>query len=1209
MSDHAPSSPHPAPVAADAPSSHVRQPETRTLRNNVSVSTATSSSSSASSAGPKQRQLQPSRRIPVYVRIVQKDIWLRLHVHLNATIGSIKDLALQKANAPESDPTQSPYFYFDAVSVSAACKIVSSSSHQAFARFRPDLLPKSFVAACPRPAPMLPRVGSRSFEVSSLSSHAFTSGSPSASSSKPRWKDKVGVLHGGGTRASSAEPTTSEPPRRPATAPKNPALHDGDKGRTRQTPLHDVPEHEQAGAVAMANLAGGRKHKRAASFVHEHAANLDGDDLASARSQRQAFPSGDIVRPSTAVGFDAPSATMQLPLDPFVGGNAEAKEEEARALARLSGWSASVSIPGATSAGRRSIDGAISGLVSANGAISLAKSREEKVDHNRLDSFTDDGSASDDDLIGSSVSRSGLRGVLTCAEATRSSQSLAETVSSGSSVDILTTSEADGLWGTQLEEKLLSEQGTAAVSPGDGLVPSAPSLHDRSRSRTVTAADLMLAPELRGLALTAAASDDPAAHERISSLPTSSGPLRAAASREFTQEELAAAAALPPANSSGQSSPNLSSGVSAASPWLDRGKLAGINLDEMSRWRKAAHGSSDRFSLYSFSNGLLLEDWKTVAAYKLRPFELLEMQSSSPVERVHLTREVTGMVHEAIRQGRPCRSLDCPALEPYYEGWIYVLKPSSVSMRHAVKITIGTWKLRWITIRGWKMDVYRKKPKLGESTPPSSACYWHLSLIRWVTSEKIDPAVATVANPPLAALEHLPPCSLTVAFSSAGWSTAMPSEFTLPTSGSSITIRCATKHDHDALYNVLSRARFRSISRKTDQPDLLHLVDGWRCNAVLRATIAGRGGTVQPGRLARTKGGRNAMARTRLRPSGWPREWEDADEWSSSSEVEDVVLSELTWQGDPGAANKAADGRGSLDAERPTTGYSAHGLRAAFLQHQQHHYHSYQPQPQVQQTLTVTAKRSSSPLNPSTPPSTLGRRSKLSSQAIEAAAASPETPSKRGATAESVRGSPPSVSQVSPSRSRGFSLSRSARAKPSNMERTTSATSTGSRQDGALGSDLTRSATPKSTGASSSIDIAATASTTGSVGRSRAHTVSSASAAAASPPRASAMGAFPIAIPSTLRRSNSRRTSNELERSSRPTTSQRGSSGSSSGGAAAVPKQDVPISLFPANMGTVRTHEPTRSVALLKRFNKRSIVLPKEASSNSEANGDVHGPG
>lgn len=62
----------------------------------------------------------------------------------------------------------------------------------------------------------------------------------------------------------------------------------------------------------------------------------------------------------------------------------------------------------------------------------------------------------------------------------------------------------------------------------------------------------------------------------------------------------------------------------------------------------------------------------------------------------------------------------------------------------------------------------------------------------------------------------------------------------------------------------------------------------WRNTCLRRAIIAGRGGTVIPGQVGRKgNGGRNALARTRLRPRDYDIALDHADEWSDREEEED----------------------------------------------------------------------------------------------------------------------------------------------------------------------------------------------------------------------------------------------------------------------------------------------------------------------------------
>ena len=354
----------------------------------------------------------------------------------------------------------------------------------------------------------------------------------------------------------------------------------------------------------------------------------------------------------------------------------------------------------------------------------------------------------------------------------------------------------------------------------------------------------------------------------------------------------------------GLSSPSSAAGAPMAEN-LD-GYLAGIRLDEISRgFKDASHPLSSKFAVLSSANGCELEEWKTVAAYSIRPYDLLELQWSIPTERVYIPPI---SLHDTIRPttapNSGAKSLfkqtwgedvdagpdaEAVCLEPYFEGWVYVLKGSAAMgktdkpAKSASKA--GKWKLHWMTVKGWRIDLYRKKPRAGEAMLPVAEQMWPLRTIDWVAETEN----AIPANAALPALETIPSTSVTVAFAPKGTSSLLSSPGHSASHGygglsetSSLTLRCISRFDHEAIVALLLRAWFRTCSPSSG-------VDNWRRKAIFRAIVAGRGGTVAAGRAGRGRGGRNAKARTRLRPSGWPREWEDADQWSSESEREEVA--------------------------------------------------------------------------------------------------------------------------------------------------------------------------------------------------------------------------------------------------------------------------------------------------------------------------------
>ncbi len=158
--------------------------------------------------------------------------------------------------------------------------------------------------------------------------------------------------------------------------------------------------------------------------------------------------------------------------------------------------------------------------------------------------------------------------------------------------------------------------------------------------------------------------------------PKSTAPLRTKASDTLTSS----AGALP--------SPPSSAAASTES--RDR-YLAGIRMDEISRDSKDnTHPLSVKFAVLSTANGCELEEWKTVAAYKMRPYELLELQWAIPTERVYIppiSLDDTIRPHPNASSSSPRMfkptwgeaadagpDPDALCLESYFEGWVYVLK-------------------------------------------------------------------------------------------------------------------------------------------------------------------------------------------------------------------------------------------------------------------------------------------------------------------------------------------------------------------------------------------------------------------------------------------------------------------------------------------------------------------------------------------------------
>lgn len=322
-------------------------------------------------------------------------------------------------------------------------------------------------------------------------------------------------------------------------------------------------------------------------------------------------------------------------------------------------------------------------------------------------------------------------------------------------------------------------------------------------------------------------------------------------------------------------------------------RLAGIYTDEISAWRDAQHGLNRFYSVHSYSNGHLLEDWRTVAAFRLRPFELLEIHAAYPFDKVHLPRIGEASDGTSLRCTMRTRSdptpdgdkniaLDKQYLEPFCEGWCYIYKRGSGTSK-AQRAGLGLWKLRWILVRGSKLSIFRNKPVRGAVEDEGKM--WNLESIDAVFSEHADGAT----RPLLLPIDGLCRDILTITFRGLFVPPNSVHDESSPYQKPTISFRFVTQVDHAAFFATFARLHYYYAFRHKE-PTLSALTFEWRRRALARATIAGLAGTVIPGKAARRRG-RNALARSRLRPSGISREFDDADRWSSESESESIVPS------------------------------------------------------------------------------------------------------------------------------------------------------------------------------------------------------------------------------------------------------------------------------------------------------------------------------
>lgn len=683
-----------SPSLASA-SSLSHKPSTSTTRSSVSAS-------SSHLSQPTPTAPPPPPRIPIHIRIVPKDVWLRLHVTPTQTIGSIKSLALTRAKFPDHDPTLSHRFYQDAINASAQAKLGEVASKDKVIKYRSWAFPKAFVGGMPE-----------------------------------------GL---GGMDAAKAA----------ALVPK--------RRRRKEKVPHAPRSHRYAEGVSSGLPPGG--------------SSSEADDSFSAHVTRQISSSTLGTSPPLTPLTDDSSELREISVRLDAGlitGNRDAKLEEDLARMRLNQWSDA----------RRASDH--TPTMDSSSRFDLSKPLRSKE----------------------------AEGIYTQLSASDSFSPIAST-SSVSSAELVTTAD-DVQWGTQAE--------TSSTPPP----PSASAA--RPRSRTVTAADIVRSPPQPPPPLPHTVSSP----VRISSLPRPdrinqqerAGKMVAESSQRRENavplDLLDLLAGPPPDEEEGFSTiKQRSTALGLRNQPSDLSSA--FSSDHISRKEDSTHPLASKFALISSTHGCEIEDWKTASS--LLPYQLLELQWAIPTERVYIP---------------PLQPFNEVCLEPFFEAWVYVFSSAKGK---------GKWKLHYLTVKGWRMDLYRKKPRAGEASLPLADLTYLLKGLEWVVAlpSPVPP------NASLPALESLPMASIS-----------------LSSPNGTITLRCITGLDHESLHNLLLRAWLGEAE--------------WRKKAIFRAVVAGRGGTVVKGGRG---GGRNARCRTRLRPPGWAREWEDVDEWSSDSELEGI---------------------------------------------------------------------------------------------------------------------------------------------------------------------------------------------------------------------------------------------------------------------------------------------------------------------------------
>ncbi|MCO5583783.1 hypothetical protein L7F22_037697 [Adiantum nelumboides] len=210
--------------------------------------------------------------------------------------------------------------------------------------------------------------------------------------------------------------------------------------------------------------------------------------------------------------------------------------------------------------------------------------------------------------------------------------------------------------------------------------------------------------------------------------------------------------------------------------------------------------------------------------------------------------------------------------------------------------------------------MHRSKPlRPVDGEPTAELDSWPLSSARWVASERADGVTL-----PRLKLQSSPDI-ITIAFGS--------SQHDDPYSvAQTLSMRCITQLDFSAFFHALARSYLLYAYSHRGEVESTALVAEWRRRALARATIAGQGGTVLPGRAGR-RGGRNALSRPRLRPPGVKRDFDNADRWSSASEDESIQTREGFRGFSYGLMKKVEPRQRQRPATLPGEGVEVGGLR------------------------------------------------------------------------------------------------------------------------------------------------------------------------------------------------------------------------------------------------------------------------------------------
>lgn len=798
------------------------------------------------------------RMIPIHVRFVPKDIWLRLHIDSRSTVGAVKDSVLDKLQMPSFDPTVLPGFYDD-----ARYAMIKPAFHPMEAR----AFPKAFLARSPK-RNVAEVVQSDSRRI--IGGELWDPIKPSAGIFNAKLKGKGSLALArellGGDPGDGGMGSMSYVGNMTSTKSPSKMQDIGGKGDFLSSASSSPTTSKLLKSVR------GAKSPRLRTSMLSLGAAAKGPPKDLLYDPEKGAPSDLLHDPTVAAGLDA--YVDDLPVTLVGNVDALRKEEVARTYLERIGSKSPISYAPDEKAGQSARRARLTTHSSTSVSSSIHEvSLTSQPDQTDLEL---DDSSDDDDSV-----QSHSRGAAT--------KSL---LSSGSDSSIRSIFGKSHLIPSRFKKR--SHVKVASLLGGTNSSPdvNAAALGHAAASKS---GNLLAGPDAQGWRTSALMM-------RINSdMSVSSHPLSLKAATSSSSSSLNQSREQHGHGSEGgKASMKGAEGDGMSHSGSGNSRIAGIQLDEISAWKDAQHALSKFFCVYSYSNGHLLEDWRTVTAFRIRPYELLEIQCSNPRDRIHLPRGV-GLDHLSIMSStafaqRPSAAslVDVEGSQHYIapccEGWCYLFKRNSGNNK-AQRAGLGVWKLRYIVVRGSRLAIYRKKPNRNSTDVDSQdTLIWNLNAIECVLSERAD----GWTRPSLMPLQGLSSDIVTLVFPAEASPPAFVNNETMgwtSTSDVSISMRFISQLDTVAFFNTFARATTTRL-QYGDQHRIALGANEFRRKVVTRATIAGRGGSVLPGRAGR-EGGRNAMARSRIRPAGVSREFDDVDRWSSHSEEEgnDKVLS------------------------------------------------------------------------------------------------------------------------------------------------------------------------------------------------------------------------------------------------------------------------------------------------------------------------------